>query len=248
MLDLNISTILLQMANFLILALILYRFLFRPLQNVLKKREEETTQAIDEAKQAKEDANEIRQRYEEKSNNIDAEIAARKNEARVIIEQTRQQMLREVQSEVEQLEAQTEETLNRLKTEAVKQHKKKLGQLASEFAHGIISGVMTSQLEHTYQQEFYKKINNMSLSPYLEETPKDETAFIRIILAHDPTDKFKETLSTMIHEKISREIQLTFEVDPNLIAGGILRFENELIDGSLEGQIKHLQARYQDIA
>lgn len=248
MLDLNFSTILLQIANFLILALILYRFLFKPLQNVLKKREAETTRAMDEAQQAKERANEIRQRYEEKTNNIDAEIAARKNEARMVIDQTRQQMLQEVQSEVEQLEAQTEETLNRLGTEAVQQHKKRIGQLASDFAHGIISSVMSPQLEKSYQQEFFEKIKGMSLSPYLEEIPREETAFIRVILAHQPTGNFKETFSTMIHEKISREIQLTYEVDPSLIAGGILRFENKLIDGSLQGQIDHFQKRYQEMA
>jgi F0F1-type ATP synthase membrane subunit b/b' len=43
MLELNISTILLQMANFFVLAFILYRFLLKPLQNVLQKREEKIT-------------------------------------------------------------------------------------------------------------------------------------------------------------------------------------------------------------
>ena len=52
MLDINISTILLQMVNFFILAFLLYRFLFKPLQNVLRKREDETNRAMDEAKVA----------------------------------------------------------------------------------------------------------------------------------------------------------------------------------------------------
>ena len=248
MLNLNISTILLQMANFFILAFILYRFLFRPLQNVLKKREEETTRAMDEAQEAKEEADSIRQRYEEKSNNIDAEVTARKNEARIVIEQTRQQMLREVQSEVEQLEYQTEETLNRLRTEAVSKHKERLGSLASEFTRGIISDVMNPQLVQTYQQEFFDKVKNMDLSTFLDNTPANETAFIRIIMAQEPTEVYKKSFSEMIHEKISHELHLTFEVDPVLIAGGIVRFENELIDGSLQGQINHFQQRYQEIA
>lgn len=248
MLELNISTILLQMANFLILALILYRFLFKPLQNVLKKREEETTRVMGEAQIAKAEADAARLSYEEKTHNIDAEIAARKNEARIVIEQTRQQMLREVQSEVEQLETQTEETLNRLKTEAVQQHKQKLGNLASEFAHGIIADVMKPNLEQAYQQEFFGKIENMNLAPFLEGTPIGEPAFIRVIMAQSPSDAYRESFSAMIQEKLSQKIQLTFEVDRRLIAGGILRFENELVDGSLQGQINHFQQRYQEMA
>lgn len=248
MLEINISTILLQMANFVILAFILYRFLFKPLQNMLRQREKETTAAMDAAQVSREEAEAIRQLYEEKTHNIDAEIAARKNEARIVIEQTRQQMLREVQSEVEQLESQTEETLNRLRADAVQQHKQKLGYLASEFAHGIISGVMTPQLKQSYQQEFFKKVEAMSLSTYLEDTPLGETVFIRAIFAEHPPVEFKETFSSMVKNKLARDIQLTFEIDPSLIAGGILRFENELIDGSVQGQIKHLQERYLEMA
>jgi len=247
MLDLNLSTILLQMANFFILAFILYRFLFKPLQNVLKKREMETVQKMELADTAKQKAEEIRQRYEEKSNNIDAEIAARKNEARIVIEQTRQQMLQEVQSQVEEINAQAEETLTQMEKDALQQHKQRLGNLASEFATGILSDVMRPDLQKRFQQEFLKEIQGMDLSESLEETPPNETAFIRVILSIVPTSEFEDQISKAIKAGLSREVQLNFETDPSLIAGGILRFENELIDGSLQGQIKSFQKRYQEM-
>lgn len=248
MLDLNLSTILLQMANFFILAFILYRLLFKPLQNVLKKREHEINRKMDEAEEAWKEAEETRRRYEVKSNNIDAEIAARKNEARIVIESTRQQMLQEVQSQVEEIKAQTEETLSQMQKDALEQHKHQLGNLASEFATGILSDVMNPELQRLYQEEFLKKIQNMDLAKFLEETPPNEVAFIRVILAGKPTSDFKERFSSAVISSLSREIQLSYETDPGLIAGGILRFENELIDGSLKGQIKAFQKRYQEIA
>lgn len=247
MLDLNLSTILLQMANFFILAFILYRFLFKPLQNVLKRREEETIRKMDDADIARAEAEKMRREYEQKSDNIDAEIAARKNEARVVIEQTRQQMLQEVQDQVEEIKAQTEETLNRLQAEAVQQHKQKLGDLASEFAKGILSDVMRPELQHIYQEEFLNRIQNMDLTEYIEEIPPNEVAFIRVILAKQPSPDYQDRLSSAIKKNLSHEIQLTYEVNPGLIAGGIVRFENELIDGSLQGQINHFQKQYQEI-
>ncbi len=247
MLELNLSTILLQMANFFILAFILYRFLFKPLQNVLKKREAATIERMEQAKTSRQEAEEMRQRYEEKSNNIDAEIAARKNEARIVIEQTRHQMLQEVQSQVEEIKNQAEETLAQMQKDALHGHKQRLGNLAAEFATGILSDVMRPDLQQIYQEEFLKKVQGMDLAEFLEETPSHETAFIRVVFSSQPSEGFINEVSKAIKCRLSHEVQLSFETDPSLIAGGILRFENELIDGSLQGQIKHLQERYQEI-
>lgn len=248
MLEINISTILLQMANFFILVFILYRFLFKPLQNVLQRRENATLQAMGAAQQAKQDAEALRKRYEEKSNNIDSEIAARRNEARMVIDQTRQQMLREVQTEVDQLKAQTEETLSKLQSEAIQNHKQKLGNLASEFTRGILMDVMTPEIQTTFQNEFLNRLREIDLSTYLSDIPQGEKVFAQVVMAVLPDQAYQTQLNSVLQRDPTREVHLTYEVDPGLIAGGVVRFENELIDGSLQGQINHLQKRYQEIA
>jgi len=246
MLDLNISTILLQMANFFILVFILYRFLFKPLQKTLKKREIETTRAIDEAQIAKKEAEETRQEFEEKSNNIDTEIVARKNEARIVIEQTRQQMLHEVQTEIDRLVAQAEETLSHLNSEAIQQHKDEIGNIASDFIKGIMSDLMTPQIQKLYQDEFLNQLSQIDLSKYMKGATPGEVSFIKVIMANPPTSSYQDHLASILNEDLSQEFNLTYEVDPSLIAGGVLRFENELIDGSLQGQIIQLQKQYQE--
>jgi len=246
MLELNVSTILLQMANFIVMAFILYRFLFKPLQNVLKERENGILRAMDEAQQARIEAEETRQIYEEKSNNIDAEIAARKNEARIVIERTRQQMLRDVQTQIEQVEAQTEETLTKLQEEAIRQHKERIGELASQFSKGILSDVMSKQIQEEFEAEFLNRITNLDISSYLEGSSLDETNFIKVIMAIRPGSDFEQELRQILDKKLSRKINLSYELDPSLIAGGILRFENKLIDGSLAGQINLLKQKYQE--
>lgn len=248
MLSLNISTILLQMANFFILAFILYRFLFTPLKNVLKRRELETTRAMDEAQIAKQEAEDMRQQYIEKTDNIDAEIAARKNEARIVIERTRQQMLEEVQSRIERIEAQTTEKLAQLRAEAIQQHQKELGNLASNFARGILSDVMTPTLQDIYQEEFLKHLREIDLSSYVDTDMPGDVSFVRAIMANPTTPDYQTRLASILEEDLSQEVNLTYEIDPSLIAGGILRFEDELIDGSLQGQIDNLQKQYRELA
>jgi len=246
MLDLNISTILLQMANFLILAFILYRFLFQPLKNVLQKREDEITKALDEAQVAKQEAEETRKRYEEKSNNIDAEIAARKNEARIVIERTRQQMLRDVQTQIKELRNQTEENIEKLRKESIQQHKEEISDLAAQFSRGILTDLMSKELKEQFRQEFLEKVSNLDLASYLKGTKSEDRDSVKVILADKPTTKFSNALKEILQTKLSENINITYEIDPGLVAGAILRFENKLVDGSLLGQINLLKKKYQD--
>ena len=246
MLDLNISTIMLQMANFLILAFILYRFLFQPLKNVLQKRENEITKALDEAQVAKKEAEQTRERYEEKSNNIDAEIAARKNEARIVIERTRQQMLRDVQSQIKELKTQTEESIEKLREESIQQHKEEIGNMAAQFSRGILTDLMSEELQEKFQREFLEKVGNLDLASYLKGTKPEDRNSVKVIVADKPTTKFSKDLKEILQTKLSEDINISYEIDPGLVAGAILRFENKLVDGSLLGQINILKKKYQE--
>lgn len=248
MLNINLSTILLQMANFFILAFLLYRFLFSPLQKTMKKREEEIIGALDEAAAAKKEAAIAQKEYEEKTSNIDAEIAARKNEARIVIEQTRQQMLKEVRTQVDNVRHQTEETLSALRAEAIQQHKQEIADLVAQFAREMMSDLMNPQLLDLYQEEFLDNIKDIDLSKYTENVKPNEELYIKAIMAVEASDSFQKRLEVILDKQITLPFNLTFEVDEKIIAGGVLRFENELIDGSLGGQINKLKKQYQENA
>jgi F-type H+-transporting ATPase subunit b len=236
------------MANFFILVFILYRFLFNPLKKAMQKREEQVTSAMDEAAKAKQEAEKVRQEYEQKSDNIDADIAARKNEARIVIEQTRQQMLSEVQEKVEHLRRQAEESMDSLRAEAIQQHKKEIADLVAQFAREMMTDLMNPQIHKLYQEEFLEKIEGIDLSKFVEGASPNELQYIKAIMATQPDKDFQKRLETVVKEKITIPFDLTSEIDDKLIAGGILRFENELIDGSLGGQINKLKKQYQENA
>lgn len=248
MLELNISTILLEMANFLLLVFILNLFLFKPVQNILKRRGHEVTREMDEAKLAQEEAKKAKQLFEEKTNNIDAEVAAKTNEARIVIEQTRQQMLQEVQIKVEQLKIQTEEKLSKMQTQAIQQHKEKLGTLAADYAKGIMSGVITPQIKSAFKEAFFDRLLSLDLTPYIKEHLPGEKPSAQLIFPNPLQKSEKERLKTAFEQHAGTEVNISYEIDPNLIAGGILRFENELIDGSLQGQIANFKQQYQEMA
>jgi F0F1-type ATP synthase delta subunit len=49
----------------------------------------------------------------------------------------------------------------------------------------------------------------------------------------------------MLEAAVSQPVDLTCRVDPDVIAGAMVRLGDMLIDGSLQGQLQQLRSRYE---
>ena len=163
MLELNLSTLLLQNANLLIMAYILTRFLFRPLKEMLDKRSSQATKAIDEAQKAATEAEALRQEYETKRDNIEAEFAALKNEARIVIDHTRQQMLQEAYEEIEAMRARASEEIEQQRTEALRLHRNRIGELVTALCQRMVKDVLSPELHQAYLDAFLEELRAIQL-------------------------------------------------------------------------------------
>ncbi len=106
-------------------------------------------------------------------------ISARKNEARIVIEQTRQQMLNEVKNQSERFRRQTEDTLASLRTEAIQQHKQEIADLVAQFAREMMIDLMNPQLQKLYQEEFLDKVKGIDISKFVGTSSHNEEEYIK---------------------------------------------------------------------
>ncbi len=100
-------TLLLQTINFIILAIVLYKFLFKPLGSFMEKRAEGIRHSLEEAKQARDEVVRTRSEYEES-------LRAARQEAAAL----RQRMDREITEERERLIQQSREDAHRMISQA----------------------------------------------------------------------------------------------------------------------------------
>ena len=244
MLDINLSTLLLQVANFLIMAYILARFLFRPLKEMLDKRASRVTRAVNEAERATREAEALRLEYEKKRENIDAEIAALKNEARVVIDETRQQMLQEAHQEIEAMRARAQEEIEQQRADALRLHRSKIGELVATLTRRMTEDVLNPQLHRAYLDAFLDQLRSVQLDGRIS-TDSKETVSAELITATLLVQENKAHIATTLETVVSRPVDLTCRVDPGLIAGAMVRLGDMLIDGSLQGQLQQLRNRYE---
>ncbi len=245
MLNINLSTLLLQVANFLIMVFILARFLFKPLKEMLDKRASRVTRAVDEAEKATREAEALRLEYEKKRGNIDAEIAALRNEARIVVDETRQQMLQEAYQEIEAMRARAKEELEQQRADALRLHRSKIGELVTVLTRRMMEGILNPQLHQAYLDAFLDQLRSMQLDGRISISG-EETISAELITATLLTQEDKERIGTTLETVVSQPIDLACRVDAGLIAGAMVRLGDTLIDGSLQGQLQQLRSRYEE--
>jgi len=245
MLEINLSTLLLQVANFLILAYILTRFLFKPLKEMLDKRASRVTRAVDEGEKATREAEALRLEYEKKHENIDAEIVALKNEARIVVDETRQQMLQEAHQEIEAMRARASEEIEQQRADALRLHRSKIGELVATLTRRMMEDILNPQLHQAYLDAFLDQLRSMQLDGRISISG-EETVSAELITATPLTQEDKERIGTTLETVVAQPIDLVCRVDAGLIAGAMVRLGDTLIDGSLQGQLQQLRSRYEE--
>ena len=244
MLNINLSTLLLQIANFLIMAFILTRFLFNPLKEMLDKRALQATKSMDEAEEVTREAEKLRVEYEKKHENIDAEFAALKNEARIVIDQTRQQMVQEAYEEIEAMRARAQEEIEQQRAEALRLHRGKIGELVTALIQRMMEDILTPPLHQAYLDAFLDQLRSVQLNGRIP-TSSEETMSAELITATPLVQENETRVAAMLEAAVSQPVDLTCRVDPYVIAGAMVRLGDMLIDGSLQGQLQQLRSRYE---
>jgi F-type H+-transporting ATPase subunit b len=244
MLDINLSTLLLQIANFLIMVFILTRFLFKPLKEMLDRRASQVTKAMDEAERATRESESLKLEYQKKRDNVSAEIAALKNEARIVIDETRQQMLREAYEEIEAMRARAQEEIDRQRADALRLHRSKIGEMVTTLTLRLMQDILTPQLHQAYLDDFLDQLRSVQLNGHIVVNG-EEPVSAEMITATPLTEPNKTRIATLLETIVSLPVDLIYRVDANLVAGAMVRLGDMLIDGSLQGQLQQLRSRYE---
>lgn len=245
MLELNWSTLLLQIANFLIMTYILTRFLFKPLKKMLDKRAKHATKAMDEAEQARREAKILKQEYNEKTRNIDAEFAALKNEARIVIDQTRQQMLQEAYEEIEAMRKRAQEEIEQQRAEALRIHRNKVGDVVTALVQRMMKDILNPQIHQAYLDNFLDHMRSVQLNGRISNND-EETLPADIVTAIPLESDEQRQIRAILETVVDYPLDMTYRIDPDLIAGAMVRLGDTLIDGSLQGQLRQLRNRYEE--
>lgn len=150
-------TFVLQAINFIILALILYRFLFKPLTQFMEKRAEGIRHSLEEAKRARDEVVQARGEYEESLRTARQEAAA-----------LRQRMEREVADERERAMQHAREESNRMIAQARAEIEQEVRRAKGELRREAVNLSLTAA-ERLVQRSLTDEDHRRLAEQYIEE-------------------------------------------------------------------------------
>jgi F-type H+-transporting ATPase subunit b len=246
MLQLNWSTVLLQILDFVIMAFILWRFLFKPVVRILDERSARVTGALTDAEQRQQAAEAMRTEYEGKLAEAEEQVVAMRQQAEAELARARREVLDETRHELTTMRSNAENEMREARQQAVVQHRQALGQLITTLSARMIREATSDGFQEGALEQFVKRLSALPQEEYHQaiQSGTEEEVRAELVSAHEMEPGRRAQIEAQVEELAGQPIEIAYRVDPSLVAGATLRFGDLVIDGSLAGQLERLRERY----
>jgi F-type H+-transporting ATPase subunit b len=246
MLQLNWSTVLLQILNFVIMAFILWRFLFKPVVRILDERSARVTSALDEAQQKRQAAEEMRTEYEGKLAQAEERVVAMQQQGEEDLARARREVLDETRKELAAMRENVEREIREARQQEISQHRRTLGELITTLSARMISEATDHDFQEASMEQFIERLGTLQEGEYHQAVGEtaEEALLAQVVSAHELSAERQAQIEAEVERLAGQPVEIVYRIDPSLVAGATLRFGDVMIDGSLAGQLERLRERY----
>lgn len=230
--ELNLTTFILEIINFLILVWILKRLFFEPVKRVIEARKEAVAKTLNDARNLRKEAEQLRSQYEGRVKEWEDEKAkARKALDDFLIEEKSkrlQQIEVSIEAERQKMRAQEQRKLTeereRLEIEAIRQ--------SAAFSSRILERLASPELE--------KKLIKMALDrlPEIKNTAREASGgSCTVRTAFELELDQKKRIGEAIQSALGTLPQVSFSTDRTLIAGAEILLGANVIRANLRDEL-----------
>jgi len=236
-------TVAAQVLNFLILAWLMKRFLYKPIRNAIETREKRIAAALVDAAAKKAEAKKERDEFQRKNEEFNQQRAALLSKATDEAQAERQRLLDEARKAADALSAKRQETL---RNDAHTLNQAIAGRTQQEvfaIVRKVLTDLSTTSLEERLGEVFTRRLREMDamakegLGAALKTAPGP--ALVRS--AFDLPEAQRAAIQNALNETFSDEIRLRFETAPELIGGIELSTNGQKVAWSIADYVASLE-------
>ncbi|PKO08339.1 MAG: F0F1 ATP synthase subunit B [Chloroflexi bacterium HGW-Chloroflexi-2] len=241
-------TIIAQIFNFIVLVLLLRKFLYRPILKVMQEREDLIRNQLAEAEEKQQKAQEQISLYQKKNQNWEQEHQELLQEAKHEIENTHKKMMVKVRQEIEEHQTQWQQAIDREKKEFLDSLSKKISQQTFIAVRRVLNELADVELEAHISKVFIDRLRNMEqnqLEEYRAAVEKsDEAVLVRS--AFNLPQQTREEIEAVAGKQFLNSKAVNFEVDPDLVCGIELRAAGYKLVWSLSEYLEQLEDIFEE--
>jgi len=236
----SLTTFIIQIINFSVLAFILYRVLYRPLRNIMDKRRRLVMEDVDRAIKLKEEAVSLKEKYEALMAGIEAYRKAEMERAVGEAEKAKKEILDTAKHEAFNEKEKAAAVIETDRTEMMERLRIDAAEISSSLAARLVSPLADEQL--------HAKLVRL-LAGELETHPPatvrggGRSGRATVTSAYQLSPAQASEIESLIWEHMGAGLNIEHAVDPGLIAGVRLWVDGQVMDGSLRGQLEFFRER-----
>jgi F-type H+-transporting ATPase subunit b len=245
-LEIDVATIAFQLINFTILAVFLYRVLFRPMMERVEQRAREKARLVREMTADRQEAARLRSEMEDRLTRIDEEATAIVAGAREKIEMERVTLLEEVQSEVEAILEGAQVDASGIRRQVMDEFHDDLLDTVLAISGQVLQQTAPSELHDALVQQITSRIwelgrSEMDQVEMIRRSLADRAPTVHAVTAHPLSTEQQGQLVRTFSALADHNVNLEIETDAGLIMGLRVRLGDMVVDNSVSAQLEDLR-------
>lgn len=238
--ELNWTTFVLEILNFLVLVWLLKRFLYQPVQDIIERRQQSIEEQLQTAGNKQQEAEILRKQYEHRLVDWENERRSARTELHSEIEQERQQLMDDLQQELEDERKKNQVLAARQIEEQQRQSEARGVELGARFSAKLLSSVACEEVE--------KKLLALLISELRQTPVKHEEALqamaengrnltVQVTSAYPIDTTERQSLQSSLDSLLMHSLRYEYAVDAEMIAGLRINIGHWVIHANLHDEL-----------
>lgn len=246
MLSLDLTTIIFQAINFLVLVVILDRVLFRPILRKAAERVGERERLARELAEERQSAAALRADLEQKLLQLDQERDQWAAQMREEAESDRLELLKEARAEAEQILVEAEADSYRLRQQAMDDFHEQLVSAILDISAAITTRNAPPAVHDSLVQGLSDRIRELGRAEMdrveaVRRSLGDREPVAYVTSARELSGDQQALLARTLTALADRHVNIELSIVPQLVAGLKVRLGDTVIDNTLAGQLEELR-------
>jgi F-type H+-transporting ATPase subunit b len=240
-LELNWTTVVLEIVNFLVLVWLLKRFLYKPVKEAIRRRQQGIEEQLQMAENMHQEAEALRKQYENRLVEWEDERRNARSTLQHEIEQERLQLKDKLQQELEAERKKNEILASRQAKEQQRQSEIRALELGARFSARLLSSVSSEAMQKSLIDLLMTELQQLPVDQEevllaMVESGKDIT--VQVISAYPLDEAGKQTLQNYLDSLLANSLKYEYTTDQKLMAGLRITIGPWVIHANLHDELR----------
>ncbi len=238
-------TVIAQIVNFLILILLLRKFLYGPILRMMDERQARVTAELRQAEEMKAASEREIQTYQQKHREFDESREKMLENVKAEVDTTRAELLEKARQEVENAQSRWRESLQREKAVFLQDLRQRISRQTYTVTRQALAEMANADLEKQIISVFLERIQNLNqaevdaFAKSLWQNGQD----VVVNSAFELPAETRKRIEKAIHDRLVNNRNIRFELSPDLIGGIEIKTQEHKIAWNLASYFEELEKR-----